>query len=147
MGILEKFKIGLNKSASSFSSGIKNLVIKKKIDEKTLNLLEEFLIKSDVGVDVASDIKKIISEKKILPNQDSIMQVNQILLNYIEELMHPLEKEIFNKKNMNNGKVIFIFEKKNILFIWALHQSPVQPFFIFNNLCKFFFLLNFFQFK
>ena len=30
MGIFEKFKIGLNKSASSFSDGMKNLVIKKK---------------------------------------------------------------------------------------------------------------------
>ena len=83
MGIFEKFKIGLNKSASSFSDGIKNLVIKKKIDEETLNKIEEFLIMSDVGVDVAGEIRKIISEKKILPNQDSIMQVNQILLNYL----------------------------------------------------------------
>ena len=72
MGIFEKFKIGLNKSASSFSDGIKNLVIKKKIDEETLNKIEEFLIMSDVGVDVAGEIRKIISEKKILPNQDSI---------------------------------------------------------------------------
>ena len=48
MGIFEKFKIGLNKSASSFSDGMKNLVIKKKIDEETLNKIEEFLIMSDV---------------------------------------------------------------------------------------------------
>ena len=111
MGIFEKFKIGLNKSASSFSNGIKNLVIKKKIDEKTLNQLEEFLIKSDVGVDVASEIKKIISEKKILPSQDSIMQVNQILLNYIEKLMYPLEKEILNNKNI--GTKLFLIAGVN----------------------------------
>ena len=111
MGIFEKFKIGLNKSASSFSNGIKNLVIKKKIDEKTLNQLEEFLIKSDVGADVASDIKKIISEKKILPSQDSIMQVNQILLNYIEKLMYPLEKEVLNNKNI--GTKLFLIAGVN----------------------------------
>lgn len=111
MEIFEKFKIGLNKSASSFSNGIKNLVIKKKIDEKTLNQLEEFLIKSDVGVDVASEIKKIISEKKILPSQDSIMQVNQILLNYIEKLMYPLEKEVLNNKNI--GTKLFLIAGVN----------------------------------
>ena len=111
MGIFEKFKIGLNKSAFSFSNGIKNLVIKKKIDEKTLNQLEEFLIKSDVGVDVASEIKKIISEKKILPDQDSIMQVNQILLNYIEKLMYPLEKEVLNNKNI--GTKLFLIAGVN----------------------------------
>ena len=64
MGIFEKFKIGLNKSASSFSDGMKNLVVKKNIDEETLNKIEEFLIMSDVGVDVADEIRKIISEKK-----------------------------------------------------------------------------------
>jgi len=111
MGIFEKFKIGLNKSASSFSDGIKNLVIKKKIDEETLNKIEEFLIMSDVGVDVAGEIRKIISEKKILPNQDSIMQVNQILLNYIEKLMNPLEKEILNNENV--GTKVFLIAGVN----------------------------------
>ena len=111
MGIFEKFKIGLNKSASSFSDGMKNLVIKKKIDEETLNKIEEFLIMSDVGVEVASEIRKIISEKKILPNQDSIMQVNQILLNYIEKLMNPLEKEILNNENV--GTKVFLIAGVN----------------------------------
>ena len=111
MGIFEKFKIGLNKSASSFSDGMKNLVIKKKIDEETLNKIEEFLIMSDVGVDVASEIRKIISEKKLLPNQDSIMQVNQILLNYIETLMNPLEKEILNNENV--GTKVFLIAGVN----------------------------------
>ena len=111
IGIFEKFKIGLNKSASSFSDGMKNLVIKKKIDEETLNKIEEFLIMSDVGVDVASEIRKIISEKKILPNQDSIMQVNQILLNYIEKLMNPLEKEILNNENV--GTKVFLIAGVN----------------------------------
>ena len=111
MGIFEKFKIGLNKSASSFSDGMKNLVIKKKIDEETLNKIEEFLIMSDVGVDVAGEIRKIISEKKILPNQDSIMQVNQILLNYIETLMNPLEKEILNNENV--GTKVFLIAGVN----------------------------------
>jgi len=111
MGIFEKFKIGLNKSASSFSDGMKNLVVKKKIDEETLNKIEEFLIMSDVGVDVADEIRKIISEKKILPNQDSIMQVNQILLNYIEKLMNPLEKEILNNENV--GTKVFLIAGVN----------------------------------
>ena len=111
MEIFEKFKIGLNKSASSFSDGMKNLVIKKKIDEETLNKIEEFLIMSDVGIDVASEIRKIISEKKILPNQDSIMQVNQILLNYVEKLMNPLEKEILNNENV--GTKVFLIAGVN----------------------------------
>ena len=107
MGIFEKFKIGLNKSASSISIGIKNLVIKKEIDEKTLNKLEEFLIQSDVGVEVAREIKNVISKKKIDVNQDISFQVNEILSNYIEKLMLPLEKKILNKEETDT-KVFLI---------------------------------------
>ena len=54
MGIFEKFKIGLSKSSKNFSEGFKNLVISKKVDSKTLEHLENFLIESDVGVAVVS---------------------------------------------------------------------------------------------
>ena len=107
MGIFEKFKIGLNKSALSISGGIKNLVLKKKIDEETLNNLEEFLIQNDVGVEVANEIKNIISEKKIDPNQDILIQVSKILSDYIEKLMFPLEKKIFNEEETST-KVFLI---------------------------------------
>ena len=46
MEIFEKFKIGLSKSSKNFSEGFKNLVINKKIDSKTLEELEDFLIES-----------------------------------------------------------------------------------------------------
>ena len=107
MGFFEKFKNGLNKSASSLSEGIKNLVIKKEIDDKTLNEIEEFLIICDVGIEVAKDIRNTISQTKILPDQDSITQVKQILEKYIKDLMLPLEKEILINNN-NHPKVFLI---------------------------------------
>ena len=51
MGIFEKFKSGFKKSASAFSTGLRDIVVKKEIDDKTLDQVEEYLIKSDVGVD------------------------------------------------------------------------------------------------
>ena len=50
MGIFDKFKIGFKKSASALTSGIKEIIIKKEIDDKALNEIEDFLIQSDVGV-------------------------------------------------------------------------------------------------
>ena len=50
MGIFDKFKSGFKKSASAFSSGLKNIVIKKEIDDKTLDKIEDYLIQSDVGI-------------------------------------------------------------------------------------------------
>ncbi len=49
MGIFEKFKLGFKKSASTFTSGLREIIIKKEIDDKTLNEIEDFLIRSDVG--------------------------------------------------------------------------------------------------
>ncbi len=60
MGIFDKFKIGFKKSASALTSGLKEIIIKKEIDDKNLNKIEEFLIESDVGVEAASEIKEII---------------------------------------------------------------------------------------
>ena len=64
MGIFDKFKSGFQKSASALTSGLKEIIIKKEIDDENLNKIEEFLIESDVGVEAASEIKEIISNKK-----------------------------------------------------------------------------------
>ena len=101
MGIFEKFKIGFKKSASTFTSGLRDIIVKKEIDDKTLDQVEEYLIKSDVGVDSASEIKKIISSEKIDPKKETINEVNLILKNYIIKLMRPLESNDFFKKMIN----------------------------------------------
>ena len=53
MGIFEKFKIGFKKSADNIASGLREIIIKKEIDDKTLDKIEEFLISSDVGIDAS----------------------------------------------------------------------------------------------
>ena len=67
MGIFEKFKIGFKRSANNIASGLKEIIVKKEIDDATLDKIEEFLIGSDVGIDAASEIKSIIAQKKIDP--------------------------------------------------------------------------------
>jgi fused signal recognition particle receptor len=91
MGIFDKFKIGFKKSASSFTSGLRDTIVKKEINDETLNQIEEYLIQSDVGLLAAEEIKKIISQEKIDPGKDVINEVNLILKNYIITLMKPLE--------------------------------------------------------
>jgi len=103
MGIFEKFKLGFKKSASTFTSGLREIIIKKEIDDKTLNEIEDFLIQSDVGVAASEEIKNIIAEKKIDPNKNKVNEINSILKNYIIDLMSPLENENFfkNKTDLN----------------------------------------------
>ena len=107
MGFFDKFKIGFKKSASAFTSGLKEIIIKKEIDDKTLDQIEEYLIRSDVGVLAAEDIKKIISEKKIDPKKNINDEVNLILKEYIISIMQPLEnQEFFKKKDKLNAILI-----------------------------------------
>ena len=107
MGIFDKFKEGFQKSASALSSGIKEIIVKKKIDDENLNKIEEFLIKSDVGIEAASEIKQIISNKKIDPSKDLSLEINLILKDYIISLMKPLEnKSFFTKKDKLNATLI-----------------------------------------
>ena len=107
MGIFDKFKSGFKKSASAFTSGLREIVIKKEIDDKTLDRIEEYLIQSDVGVVAASEIKEIISDSKIDPKKDITEEISIILKNYIVSLMKPLENNsFFEKKEKINATLV-----------------------------------------
>ena len=107
MGLFEKFKSGFKKSADAFTSGLKEIVVKKEIDDKTLNQIEDYLISSDVGTVAASEIREIISQKKIDPGKEISSEINKILKDYIIDLMEPLESQVFFEKK----------EKINIVLI------------------------------
>ena len=107
MGIFDKFKSGFKKSASAFTSGLRDIVVKKEIDDKTLDRIEEYLIQSDVGVIAASEIKEIITDSKIDPNKDIAEEIRTILKEYIISLMKPLENNnFFNKKEKISATLI-----------------------------------------
>ncbi len=107
MGIFEKFKSGFKKSASAFTTGLRDIVVKEEIDDKTLDKIEDYLIQSDVGIVSASEIREIISQTKIDPNKDLTHEINNILKNYIISIMKPLENiEFFKKKEKLNATLI-----------------------------------------
>jgi len=107
MGIFDKFKNGFKKSAENLSTGLKNILVKKEIDDASLDKIEEFLISADVGIDAASEIKEIISTKKIDPKKDLSTEINLILKEYIISLMKPLENNsFFTKKGKLNATLI-----------------------------------------
>ena len=72
INIFQKFKDGLKKTTSNFSKGIKDIVVNKEIDDKTLEEIEEFLIQSDVGVPLPTNVstsrKQPVQSRKLHPN-------------------------------------------------------------------------------
>ena len=93
MGIFDKYKLGLRKSSKNLSLGLNDFIFKKKIEENELNELEDFLIQSDVGVEVASELKKKFSSTKIDPKKDNKNEVFKIFSDHILEILNPLEKK------------------------------------------------------
>ena len=105
MSIFEKFKIGFKKSAENISSGFREILIKKEIDDNSLNKIEEFLISSDVGIDAASDIRNILAQEKIDPSSDLIGEINKVLKRYIVSTMGN-----FEKKDLQQSHLVFGIE-------------------------------------
>ena len=102
INIFQKFKDGLKKTTSNFSKGIKDIVVNKEIDDKTLEEIEEFLIQSDVGVEASSEIRQQIANSRIDPSKNKLDEINKILKEYILSLMKPLEnKNFFHQSNEN----------------------------------------------
>ncbi len=94
--IFNRFKLGLSKSSKQLSSGLNNLILKKKISKKNLNELEDFLIQADVGVEVASELKEIFSDTKINSEDENRNEIFKILTNYILKILKPLERNLEN---------------------------------------------------
>ena len=107
MGIFDKFKIGFKKTTSTFTAGLRDIIVKKEINDETLDQIEEYLIQSDVGLTAAAEIKQIIAQEKINPKNDVMNEVSLILKDYITTLMKPLENEsFFNKKEKLNAVLV-----------------------------------------
>ena len=107
MSIFDSFKFGLSKSSKSLSSGLKNLILKKKIDEDLLDELEDFLISSDVGVEISAKLKNTLREIKVDPKNQNKNEIYKIFSEQIIKTLKPLERN-FNNLNKNKPCVILV---------------------------------------
>ena len=107
MSIFDKFKLGLSKSSKSLSSGLGDLIFKKKIDENMLNELEDFLIQSDVGTESAKELREKFASKKIDPKNSGKEEIFNIFSDYASEILKPLEKNL-EDINTNKPSVILV---------------------------------------
>ena len=90
MSIFDKFKLGLSKSSKSLSSGLGDLIFKKKIDENMLNELEDFLIQSDVGVESAKELREKFANTKVNSNESNKNEIFKIFSEYVSKILKPL---------------------------------------------------------
>jgi len=73
-----------------------NLFSKKKIDDDLLNKFEELLIGSDVGTEIASDLKERFKKEKIGKEIKDEKEIFDFLGDQISKILSPYEKKLDN---------------------------------------------------
>ncbi|MEJ2118958.1 MAG: signal recognition particle-docking protein FtsY, partial [Alphaproteobacteria bacterium] len=85
----ERLRSGLSRTSSQLVEGITNVFTKRKLDDATLEDLEDLLIQADLGVDTASRIIAKLSDgrydKEIAPEE-----VSAILAEEVEKVLTPV---------------------------------------------------------
>ena len=105
MNFFEKITSSLSRSSDKITEGLNNIFIKKKLDEKALEELEELLISTDMGVTLST---KIIAElaKKKFDKEIEIDEVKKFLSNRISTLLKKHEKTFKIPANNNRPYII-----------------------------------------
>lgn len=89
MSWFKKLKEGLSKTTAPLTQGIKDVFVKKKLDEATLMELEDVLIMADMGVETAQHLIKVLSKKKV-DKEVTDQEVREIFADEITQLLEPL---------------------------------------------------------
>jgi fused signal recognition particle receptor len=91
-----QLKAGLSRTSNSLTENIAGVLTKRKLDEETLDELEEVLIKSDLGVGMADRIREAVSKgryDKGLTADDVRHVLATEVARVLEPVAQPLELE------------------------------------------------------
>lgn len=105
VGLLNKLKGALTKTSSKIGSGIEHLLIKKRLDEGTLEELEDLLLFADIGAAVSSEIVASIRKRKFNKEVTS-EEVKEDLAQIIQEILDRQEHSF--KLHDNQLNVILV---------------------------------------
>ena len=83
------------------------LFSKKKIDDNLLDKFEELLIESDVGTEIASELKEKFKKEKIGKEIEDEKEIFEFLGSQISKILEPHERK-FDDLNKNSPSIIVV---------------------------------------
>ncbi|MDC0344685.1 signal recognition particle-docking protein FtsY [Alphaproteobacteria bacterium] len=100
MSWFKRLKDGLNKTSDKISTGLRKTFQAKRIDDDTLEALEELLITSDFGVEMTAEIITVLSKEKLEFPDDVApdMVVKQFLKTQLSQRLEGAEKAFTHTK-------------------------------------------------
>jgi fused signal recognition particle receptor len=106
-GWFEQLRRGLSRSSTAIGDGLAGVLTKRKLDEETLDQLEEVLIKSDLGVAMAERIRTRLAkgrhERGLTPDA-----VREVLAAEVASLLKPLEQPFAVKQSARPHVVLVV---------------------------------------
>ncbi|SDF52482.1 fused signal recognition particle receptor [Limimonas halophila] len=92
-GWLRRLRQGLSRSSSKVGDGIGSIVTKRKLDDETLDELEELLISADLGVETATKVIDRLRGKRFAKDVDA-ESVREALAEIIAEIVGPVAQPL-----------------------------------------------------
>lgn len=91
-GLFARLKAGLAKTRASFTSGIANLILGKKVlDQDVLDLIETQLLTADVGVEATQELVQGLTQKLARKELDNTELALQELQEAMKNILRPCE--------------------------------------------------------
>lgn len=104
MSFWQKLKSGLGKTSKNISDGITTIFTHKKLDQHTLDLFEDLLIQTDMGVANANSLRAKL-QKQRMHQEISEKEIKDWLADEIAKILEPVAGVI---KINNNPEVILM---------------------------------------
>ncbi|MGH1350657.1 MAG: signal recognition particle-docking protein FtsY [Methyloligellaceae bacterium] len=89
----QRLKSGLSKSSSKLTEGISSVFTKSKLDDDTIQDLEDLLIQADLGVDTAMRITDTLAKTRYDKNI-SADEVKKVLAEEVEKVLEPVAQPL-----------------------------------------------------
>jgi len=106
-GWLSRLKAGLSRSSSSLGQSITGLVKKRKLDDESLDELEEALIRADLGVAVAGEVREALSKGRF-GREISDEEVKRVLAEEVARVLKYSEKPLVIDKSRRPHVILMV---------------------------------------
>ena len=88
-----RLKQGLGRTSSSLSSGVGGIFTRRKLDEETLEELEDFLIGADLGAELSEDIRRDLSHH-YFDRETSAEAIREVVAGWICTALAPVARPL-----------------------------------------------------
>ncbi len=106
-GWFSRLTSGLSKSSSKITKGISNLLTKSKLDQDTLDQLEDLLIEADLGPKTAAKIIEEFSKDRF-GSEVTGQEIREALAEVMTHMLEPVAKELVITKPADGPHVILV---------------------------------------